>query len=141
METYDDVQINGDTKTTSKYTCESANLSYTIIGDNISEDFDFLNIMSDKLDEMLNNLENASAITNAFDFENGNRVYDITKAYNEIKSDVQVMKSGLSTLHSAFMTDIANVNAELSNNFGHWAFNKPRLAGKTTEAIENSNAK
>lgn len=141
MATYNDVQINGNTKTTSKYTCESANLSYTIIGDNISEDFEFINTISTKLDEMLKKLESASSITDAFDIENGGHVSDITKAYNEIKSDVQLMKSGLSTLHSAFMTDIANVNAELENNFGYWAFNKPRLAGKTTETIETPTSK
>lgn len=136
MATYNDVQINGNTKTTNKYTCESANLSYTIIGENISEDFKFINNISSKLDEMLSKLQSASSITDAFDIEGTGHVSDISKAYNEIKNDVQLMQTGLNTLHSTFMTDIANVNAELENNFGYWAFNKPRLAGKTTETIE-----
>ena len=42
MQTYDVVESDGTTKTTSKYTCESKDLQYTIIGENIKADFDFL---------------------------------------------------------------------------------------------------
>lgn len=136
MATYEDVQISGNTKTTSKYTCETANLSYTIIGSNISEDFQFLNRLSEKLDEMLSQIRDVADKTTAFYFENGATANEITHAYNELKNDVALMQSGLSSLYSAFMTDIDNVNAELKNNFGYWAFNKAKLAGKTTETIE-----
>lgn len=135
--TYDDVQVEGNVKTTTKYTCESVDLSYTIIGDGIKEDFNFLtNTIQDKLDEMLSELQTAASVNDAFHFENGVAVSDINKAYEEIKSDVSVAKELLNTLHSAFMTDIDNVNAELENNFGYWAFNKPRIAGQETEIIE-----
>lgn len=139
MSYYNDVEINGNTKTTSKYTCESTDLEYRIIGDNIKADFNFINNdLPDKLTEMLAEIEAAAAVVDAFYFENGSKVSDISKAYEEIKGDVELMKAGLDTLHSAFMTDIDNVNAELANNFGYWAFNKPKLASKTTETIETT---
>ncbi len=139
MQTYDVVESDGTTKTTSKYTCESKDLQYTIIGENIKADFDFLiKDIPDRLDEVLSEISQASSINDAFYFENGSSVSDISKAYDEIKSDIELLKSGLTTLHSAFMTDIDNVNAELENNFGYWAFNKPNLAGKTVETVADS---
>lgn len=138
---YEDIQVDGNTKTTSSYTCESANLKYTIIGENIKEDFSFLqNEMQNKLDEMLNEIQRAAQISNAFYIENGATVSDITTAYETIRKDVEILKSGLTTLHTSFIKDIDNINAELENNFGYWAFNKPKLAGKTTENIENIDA-
>ena len=107
----------------SKYTCTKKNMQYTIISDEIKKDFDFLlstNSMGNKLDEMLNYLNTAAGITNAFYFENGGSVQDINHVYEEIKNDVSQLKSDLDTLHAAFMTDIDNVNAELEVNFGHW---------------------
>lgn len=107
----------------SKYTCTKKNMQYTIISDEIKKDFDFLlssNTMGNKLDEMLNYLNTAAGITNAFYFENGGSVQDINHVYEEIKNDVSQLKSDLDTLHAAFMTDIDNVNAELEVNFGHW---------------------
>lgn len=140
-QTYDVVETSGTTKTTSKYTCESKDLQYTIIGDNIKSDFDFLiNEIPDKLDAVLSELSNASANINAFQFSNESSVKDISEAYDEIKNDIDLLKNGLSTLHSAFMTDIDNVNAELENNFGYWAFNKPNLAGKVVETISTASS-
>jgi hypothetical protein len=98
-------------------------MQYTIISDEIKKDFDFLlssNTMGNKLDEMLNYLNTAAGISNAFYFENGGSVQDINHVYEEIKNDVSQLKSDLDTLHAAFMTDIDNVNAELEVNFGHW---------------------
>ncbi len=136
--TYDDVQVDGNTKTTSKYVCESADLKYTIIGENIKEDFNFLiNDIPNKLDEALNELKAAAAITNAFYLENGTTVSDISKSYDTMFIHVSALKSSLEVLYSSFMKDIDNVNAELENNFGYWAFNKPKLAGKVTEPIDN----
>lgn len=136
--TYDVVENDGKTKTTKKYTCESANMSYTVIGDNIKEDFAFLTgQIPEKLSLILKEIEEATNISDAFYFENGNEVHDISEAYNKIKNDVELINTGLSTLYNAFLTDINNVNAELENNFGHWAFNKPKLAGKTVETIDS----
>ena len=107
----------------SKYTCTKKNMQYTIISDEIKKDFDFLlstNTMGNKLDEMLNYLNTAAGISNAFYFENGGSVQDINHVYEEIKNDVSQLKSDLDTLHAAFRTDIDNVNAELEVNFGHW---------------------
>ncbi len=107
----------------SKYSCTKKNMQYTIISDEIKKDFDFLlssNTMGNKLDEMLNYLNTAAGISNAFYFENGGSVQDINHVYEEIKNDVSQLKSDLDTLHAAFMTDIDNINAELEVNFGHW---------------------
>lgn len=107
----------------SKYSCTKKNMQYTIISDEIKKDFDFLlstGSMGQKLDEMLNYLNTAAGITNAFYFENGGSVQDINHVYEEIKNDVSQLKTELDTLHAAFMTDIDNINAELEVNFGHW---------------------
>ena len=72
----------------SKYTCTKKNMQYTIISDEIKKDFDFLlstGSMGQKLDEMLNYLNTAAGITNAFYFENGGSVQDINHVYEEIK--------------------------------------------------------
>ena len=107
----------------SKYSCTKKNMQYTIISNAIKADFDFLlssNTMGQKLDEMLNHLNNAAAMTDAFYFENGTTAADINHVYEEIKTDVSELKTQLDTLHAAFMTDIDNINAELEVNFGHW---------------------
>lgn len=141
MQTYDVVENDGTTKTTSKYTCESKDLQYTIIGDNIKGDFNFINTdIPNKLAEILSEVGAAAAITDAFYFENGGKESDINKAYEEIKADIEKINTGLSTLHSAFMTDIDNVNAELENNFGYWAFNKPNLAERIVETVPEADS-
>lgn len=140
--TYDVVEESGTTKTTKKYTCESESLSYTIIGDNIKEDFEFLtNQIPEKLNMVLKEISDAAAISDAFYFENGSSEYDISAAHTEIKKDIELINNGLTLLYNAFITDINNVNAELENNFGYWAFNKPKLAGKTVETIDSSESK
>ena len=136
MSTYNVTEQSGNTKVTTKYTCDSAALQYTIIGDNIKADFDFINTtLHDKLDEMLAEVAKAAAINDAFYFSNGTTVYDINKAYEEIKADVELLKTGLNELRKGFDTAIINVNAELESNFGYWAFNKPRVAGKVVEEV------
>ena len=107
----------------SKYSCKKKNMQYTIIGESIKKDFDFIKsdgAIAQKLDEMVNYLKNAAAITDGFYFENGGNVNDVNEAYEEIKTDVGKVKDELGRLHSAFMTDIDNINAELEVNFGHW---------------------
>lgn len=136
---YTHTTTSGNTTTSTKYTCDKKALQYTVIGDDIKADFDFLlpaGGIANKLDEMLNNLKQACDITDGFYFENGSSVWDLAHVYSEIVTDVADLKSALSTLHSAFMTDIDNVNAELEVNFGHWVGYKVN-AGKTTTTTTN----
>lgn len=134
--TYDVTETNGNTKVTTKYTCEAAALQYTIIGEDILNDFAFINeTIPNKLDEMVRELSNAAAITDAFYFENGSSVADINHAYEEIKNDVELMKTGLNELREGFKTAIANVNAELASNFGYWTASKPKVAGRKVEEV------
>ena len=72
------------------------------------------------LDEMLRHLKNATTNVNAFYFEAGSSVSDLGPLYTEIEKDVNELKDSLNVLHSAIMTDIDNVNAELDGNFGYW---------------------
>lgn len=137
--------VSGNTKTTTKttYTCSEEGFAYTIIGEDIKADFDFLksdNSIGQKLDEMLSYLKNASDIDDAFYFENGSSVFDIVHAYEEIKKDVEENKKCLDTVHSVYITAIDNVNAELKTNFGYWAGYKVNKAGRktTTETVSSS---
>ena len=136
---YEDVEENGTTRTTSSYSCESQNLQYTIIGDNINEYFKILiQDLPQKLDEVKKELYNAASVTDAFSISNGagSGVDNLNAMYQEIQNDIEVLKVGLGDLRSALLTDIDNINAELESNYGHWAFNKAVLAGKKTETIE-----
>lgn len=122
---------NGTT-TTTKYSCDKSSMAYTIIGDDIKADFNFLlpgNEMCNKLDEVLMHLKNAAGVE-AFDIDG--KYKDIQHVYTEIEKDINELKNGLSTLYNAFVTDIDNVNAELKVNFGHWAFYKCNKASKTS---------
>lgn len=122
---------NGTT-TTTKYSCNKSSMAYTIIGEDIKADFNFLlpgNEMCNKLDEVLMHLKNAAGVE-AFDIDG--KYKDIQHVYTEIEKDVTELKNGLSTLYNAFITDIDNVNAELEVNFGHVAFYKCNKASKTS---------
>ncbi len=109
-----------------EYTCgNNKALEYYILGDDIRKEFDFLtdassNGIPNKLTEMLKELKEAANNVTAFKFENGASVNSLEKAYQEIDADVANIRSALSVLHSAIMTDIDNVNAELDANFGYW---------------------
>lgn len=133
---YDYEETDGNKKITTRYTVDEKALQYTIIGDNIRADFDFINVtIPDKLDEMLSELSKAAAINGAFYFNNGSSVSDITHAYEEILADVEEMKIRLNELRQGFDVAIDNVNAELENNFGYWAFTKANVAGRTVEEV------
>ncbi len=137
---YVDTTTTGNTTTSTEYTCQKKGMQYTIIGENIKADFNFLlntGSIATKLDEMLKELELAANNNLGFYFENGTKVQDVHLVYDEIKGDVQKLKNDLSTLHSAFMTDIDNVNAELEVNFGHWVGYKVD-AGRTTTTTSNN---
>ena len=114
--------------TTYTYSCGNhSGFEYYILGVDIRADFAFLkgnatgtDSIAGNLDEMLRHLKNATSNVNAFYFESGSTVSDLSDLYLEIEKDVNELKTSLSTLHSAFMTDIDNVNAELDGNFGYW---------------------
>lgn len=136
---YEDVTVSGTTKTTTKYTCEAADMSYTIISDDIKNDFNFLKDggeLYSKIEEIEGYIKSAAGVLDPFDV-NGTRSVD--KMKDDILKQTTLLKSGLIALNSAFITDINNVNAELSTNFGHWAFSKVKNAGKTTETVESGN--
>lgn len=114
--------------TTYTYSCGTqSGFEFYIIGDDIRADFDFCKgsqtgaaSIAGNLDEMLQHLKVATSNVDAFYFEGGSTVSDLSKLYTEIEKDVNELKDGLNTLHGAIMTDIDNVNAELKKNFGYW---------------------
>ena len=65
---------------------------------------------------------------------------ETAKKAEDVKKDVEETKKCLDTVHSAYMTAIDNVNAELKTNFGYWAGYKVNQAGRktTTETISSS---
>lgn len=138
MATYVHTTTNGDTTTKTSYSCTKKNMQYTTIGEDIKKDFDFLLAtggICTNLDLMLVELQNAANVTTAFYFENGGVASDIQHVYDEIKEDVSRLKTQLASLHTAFMTDIDNINAELEINFGHWVGTNVK-AGRS-ETVKN----
>ena len=128
---YETVEETDTSLTTVSYTYDVKDMQYTIIGDNIKNDFKFLiEDIPNLLDESLNTLNKGTSIQDAFYFENGTKVQDLMHVYDEIKRDLDSVKQELATLHSAFMTDIDNVNAELASNFGHIMFLDIKEAGR-----------
>lgn len=141
MGTYVQTVTEGNVTTTTEYTCEEKGMQYTVISEDIKKDFDFLlsnGEIAEKLDEMLKELSSASSIVDAFSFESGTVEKDISKTYDEIKTDVESLKSSLQILHDAFITDIDNVNAELETNFGHFVGYSVSEGNKTTTTTNNS---
>ncbi len=132
---------NTTTKTSTTYSCSEEAFAYTIIGEDIKQDFNFLKSGDElglKLDEVLNYIKVGSDISDAFYFENGSSVYDIVHVYDELKLDVDACKQCLDTLHAAYMTAIDNVNAELKVNFGYWAGYKVNQGKRTTTTTTNN---
>ena len=117
-----------DTSAQYEYTVGNGKgLEFYILGDDIKNEFYFLKnepsneaTIVGKMYKMLDYLKKACECQDAFYFENGSTVTDLMDTYNEIKKDVDDLGTSLVTLHSAIMTDIDNVNAELETNFGHW---------------------
>ena len=121
------------------YDCEQKSFSYTIIGDNIKADFDFLKRggeLSDKLHKFLDLIQEANDNENAFSFNDTCNSLD--GFYDNVKKEVDSLEGSLETLHSAFMTDIDNINAELKVNFGYWLGGTAREAGRTPRNTDNS---
>lgn len=126
----------GNKKTTATYSCDTSGFGYSIITDDIKSDFNFLiNELPQKLDNAMTKINDAAAINNAFYFENGSVVSDLSAARDEIQSDINSLKTELASLHSAFMTDIDNINMELEYNFG-WIIIGEVKGSKRTVTIE-----
>lgn len=116
--------------TTYTYTCgNKTGFEYYVLGDDIRREFDFLkssntgdNSISGNLAKMMEYIKSASSNTAAFLFKNnaGATESDFSKLEQEIQQYVKDLNSSLDVLHSAIMTDIDNVNAELDLNFGYW---------------------
>ena len=139
--TGDYVHTEGNTKTTITYSCTPKDMQYTIIGEEIKKDFDFLiKNIPNLLDESLNDLNAAAGTTNAFYVEGSSKYNDLMHVYEELKQDVAKVKQNLSTIHGRLMTTIDNVNAELENNFGHWAFFSVNEAGRKVETVDISSS-
>lgn len=134
---YKDVQVSGNTKTTTTYTGEkNTSMEYKIMGDGIKNEFNFLvNEMPDKLDSVLEKINNIASNDSALYFENGSTVSNLEIMAQELQQDINQLKSGLSTLHDAIIKDIDNVNGELGVNFGHWAFYKVNEVDKLVEEV------
>lgn len=129
-------QTNGNSRTVANYSVDTSGFGYSIITDDIRTDFDFLiNSLPNKLDEISNELDSATAINDGFNFEGNGKETDISKARDEIKNDIENLKSSLVELHSAFMTDIDNINAELEYNFG-WIIIGNVKGSQRTETVE-----
>lgn len=139
--TGDYVYTEGNTKTTITYSCTPKDMQYTIIGEEIRKDFDFLTQkIPALLDESLQKLNAAASINDAFYVEGSTKYNDLMHVYDELKQDVSKIKQNLSTVHSRFMTSIDNVNAELENNFGHWAFFTVNEADRKVETIDTGSS-
>lgn len=127
--------VDGNKKTTASYSVDTSGFGYSVITDDIKGDFDFLiNSLPNKLDEIVNELNAAASVSDAFYFDGTSSISD---AYEEIKNDVANLKSSLANLHSAFMTDIDNINAELEYNFG-WIIIGKVKGSERTETIETT---
>ena len=134
IDTIQQVEEDDLTKTTVTYTCEVKDMQYTVIGDNIKNDFKFLiDDIPSLLETSLTYLNQATEIKDAFYFENNAKVQDLTHVYEEINQDIKQLNQELADLHAALITDIDNVNAELASNFGHIAFYSTAEAGRVVE--------
>lgn len=128
------VEEDSLTKTTVTYTCEVKDMQYTIIGENIKNDFKFLvEEIPSLLQQALNYLNQAANIKDAFYFENNSKVQDLIHVYEELNQDVNQLNQDLTTLHTSLIKDIDNVNAELASNFGHIAFYSTAEANRVVE--------
>jgi hypothetical protein len=126
----------GNKKCYANYSVDASGMGYSIITDDIKADFNFLvDDMPNKLDEVGNYIEQAASINDAFYFENGGAVSDITEAADFLKTDIENLKISLADLHTAFMTDIDNINKELEYNYGWLIIGEPKGSHRT-ETVE-----
>jgi hypothetical protein len=130
-------ETTGDNKVTASYDVDTSGMGYSIITPDIAADFDFLTgDLPNKLDEVAGFIQDAAGISDAFYFENGDTVQDISEAAEKLTNDINNLKGTLSTLHSAFMTDIDQINAELEYNYGWVTVVKPKGSYKVDKIEE-----
>lgn len=135
-------KVDGTTKSTATYSVDTSGFGYTKIESDIKDDFKFLvSSLPDKLNDVVQELDCAAAINDAFYVEGSSIETDISKARDEIKNDIEKLKSSLCELYSAFMTDIDNVNAELEYNFGWIIVGKVKGSVRTEATPEKSTTK
>lgn len=133
MADYTDTTTSGNTTTTIHYTSSKEAFHYTIIGENIKSDFNFLTSdMYTGLDEFMKYIHDAGAIK-AFNFNDSH--FDISNLEPELQSDVNQLKSSLEALKNSLIKDVDNVNAELKVNFGYWVGGRAREAGRETHTV------
>ena len=118
-----------------QYNVEIKSMEYTVMGEEIKEDFAFINTtLKDKIDEALNYFLDGSEIDDAFYVENTGAYSDLMHAYEVIKEDVELAKTQLDELHASCIDAIDQVNAELEYNFGHILFCKKVEAKKGSDS-------
>ncbi len=106
----------GNVKYTANYSVDPSGFGYSIITDDIKADFKFLiEDLPKKLDDAMEEFKKIDTIDTTFEFGD---VKDLSAARDELQQDINNLKTSLSELHSAFMTDIDNINYELEYNFG-----------------------
>lgn len=128
--------VSGNKRGTANYTVDASGVGYSIITDDIKADFDFLlQELPNKLDEVSDEINQAAGITDAFYFENGSSYQDISEAAEKLNTEINNLKGTLGDLHSAFMTDIEQINAELEYNYG-WLIVGHAKGSVRTENIE-----
>jgi len=126
----------GTTKTTVGYSIDTTGIGYSKISPDIKEDFAFLvTDLPDKLDEVAKEIDSAASITDAFTFDTGASVIDISKAQNELKADISSLKTALSELYFAFMNDIDKINDELEYNYGWIIVGDVKETSRQTEEV------
>lgn len=109
-------RLDGTTETTANYSVDTSGFGYNTITQEIANEFNFLiTDLPNKLDQVMSEVSNANAISDAFNFDD---VSDINIAYTKLSNDVNKLKTSLTDLHTAFMKDLDNINDELAYNFG-----------------------
>ena len=117
---YTDTKENESTITNTKYDVQVDGVKYTVIGENIKSDFDFLiKDIPNLLEEAKKKFDEATSTSTAFYFENNYKIDGfLAKECLSIRDDINKAIEQLNTLHKALITDIDNINAELEYNFG-----------------------
>ncbi len=124
--------VSGNKKGTAEYSVDASGMGYSIITDDIKADFDFLiQDLPNKLDEVSNYINQAAGVTDAFYFEGSGTVQDISEAADKLNTEINDLKGTLNDLHSAFMTDIDQINAELEYNYGWVVIGHPKGSVRT----------
>ncbi|MDE5830654.1 MAG: hypothetical protein K2H53_03065, partial [Clostridia bacterium] len=103
--TKDYVVTEGNTKTTITYSCEPKDMQYTIMGQDIKNDFNFLKLAIPRLlDEAMKNLNSAASISDAFYVEGNTKYNDLMHVHSELQRDVEKIKENLNMLYDRYMT-------------------------------------